>query len=62
MSHIHNYPGPTDWGAMKKQTLKISGTGWLCMLVGIQWVAVCKLTDEQIRAYHEVAEQWKVEP
>ena len=45
---------------MKSHTFKISGTNWLCILVNFQWVAVCKLTDEQLIALREVAEQWKI--
>ena len=47
---------------MKNQTLKINGQGWLCMLVGIAWVAICELTDAQLKAYDDVAKQHKVKP
>jgi hypothetical protein len=35
-------------------TLKISGTGWLCVLERGKWIAVFKLTEEQLREYRIV--------
>lgn len=35
--------------------LKISGTGWLCAFDRGEWIAVLKLTDEQVRIYREFA-------
>lgn len=35
-----------------EQQLKISGTGWLCVFDSGEWIAVFKLTDEQV-------EQWR---
>lgn len=34
-------------------SLKISGTGWLCIFDQGEWLAVVKLTDEQVREYRE---------
>lgn len=42
--------------------LKIFEDGWLGMLIGVAYVRVCKLTDEQIKAYHEVAKLYGKAP
>jgi hypothetical protein len=47
---------------MMKQELKISDIGWLCLRRGIEWVAICKLTEEQIKAYREVCRDNNLKP
>ena len=37
----------------KTQRVKVSGTGWLCAIHEGEWLAVLKLTDEQIREWND---------
>jgi hypothetical protein len=37
-----------------QQQLKISGIGWLCILHKGEWIAVFKLTPDQLRDWREM--------
>jgi hypothetical protein len=52
------YPGANSMSEARStdertQNVKVSGTGWLCALHEDEWLAILKLTDEQVREWNE---------